>query len=101
MRMVLALVLFWLVGCADNAAPLVHGHAHNDYQHARPLVEALECGFCSIEADIHLVDGKLLVAHDKEDVRANRTLESLYLDPLRQRVENTFQHSGIRSLEFT
>ena len=62
--------------------PLPRAHAHNDYRHARPLADALEHGFCSVEADIHLVDGRLLVAHDLADTRADRTLEALYLDPL-------------------
>jgi glycerophosphoryl diester phosphodiesterase len=65
--------------------PLVHAHAHNDYEHPRPLQDALDNGFCSVEADIHLVDGKLLVAHDRAHVRPDRTLQSLYLDPLRER----------------
>src|SRR5207237_4622701 len=42
------------------AVPLIHAHAHNDYEHTRPLLDALDHGFCSVEADIHLVDGKLL-----------------------------------------
>src|SRR4051794_20826781 len=62
--------------------PLVHAHAHNDYEHPRPLLDALDAGFCSVEADIYLVDGKLLVAHNRKDVRPDRTLQSLYLDPL-------------------
>jgi hypothetical protein len=66
--------------------PLLHSHAHNDYEHRRPLSDALDCGFCSIEADIYLVDGKLLVAHERFAVQSTRTLESLYLEPLRQRV---------------
>ncbi|GAB3506120.1 phosphatidylinositol-specific phospholipase C/glycerophosphodiester phosphodiesterase family protein [Amycolatopsis cihanbeyliensis] len=66
--------------------PLAQAHAHNDYEHARPLLDALEHGFTSVEADIHLVDGELLVGHDPEDLRPGRTLESLYLDPLRRRV---------------
>jgi glycerophosphoryl diester phosphodiesterase len=66
--------------------PLVHVHAHNDYAHKRPLFDALDHGFCSVEADIHLVDGHLLVAHDRTRVKPGRTLESLYLDPLRERV---------------
>jgi len=33
---------------------------------------------------VWLVDGDLLVAHDREDVQSGRTLESLYLAPLRQ-----------------
>ena len=77
-----------LGGCAlrPQPTPLTAAHAHNDYLHARPLFDALEHGFCSIEADIHLVDGRLLVAHDLKDVRPDRTLESLYLEPLRARV---------------
>ena len=65
--------------------PLRQAHAHNDYEHKRPLFDALECGFCSVEADIWLVDGKLLVAHARNQVRPERTLQSLYLDPLRER----------------
>jgi glycerophosphoryl diester phosphodiesterase len=67
--------------------PLPRAHAHNDYEHERPLLDALSHGFCSIEADIHLRDGQILVAHDPEDVHPDRTLESLYLKPLAERVE--------------
>ncbi len=68
--------------------PLPQAHAHNDYEHTRPLLDALDHGFCSVEADIYLVDGQLLVAHDRSDVRPERTLQALYLDPLRQRVRD-------------
>lgn len=95
---VLAMVLVAALGsfaarAADepsNAAlpkPLTNVHAHNDYEHKRPLFDALDCGFCSVEADIHLVDGKLLVAHSRAAVKPGRTLQSLYLDPLRERVK--------------
>src|SRR5438874_5130274 len=67
--------------------PVTRAHAHNDYAHPRPLIDALDQGFCSVEADVYLVDGKLLVAHDKKDVKPDRTLEKLYLDPLRERVK--------------
>ncbi len=63
-----------------------HAHAHNDYLHDRPLLDALEQGFNSVEADIFLVKGKLLVAHDIFQQRPERTLETLYLDPLKQRI---------------
>ncbi|MGC4974602.1 phosphatidylinositol-specific phospholipase C/glycerophosphodiester phosphodiesterase family protein [Streptomyces sp. DT199] len=66
--------------------PLWRAHAHNDYEHPRPLLDALDHRFGSVEADIHLVDGQLLVAHDPEDLDPTRTLESLYLDPLAARV---------------
>ena len=68
---------------ADAQSPLDHAHAHNDYNHARPLLDALDRGYGSVEVDIHLVDGALLVAHARDSVRADRTLESLYLAPLR------------------
>lgn len=68
---------------AGAQSPLDHAHAHNDYEHARPLLDALDRGYGSVEADVHLVDGALLVAHERDSVRADRTLESLYLAPLR------------------
>jgi len=75
-------------------------HSHNDYEHTRPLVDALNAGFASVEADIYLVDDQLLVAHDRKDVRPERTLDALYLRPLMERIRrqgvilpgiNTFQ----------
>ncbi|GGI14889.1 phosphatidylinositol-specific phospholipase C/glycerophosphodiester phosphodiesterase family protein [Gottfriedia solisilvae] len=67
--------------------PLQKAHAHNDYEHSRPLMDALEHGFTSVEADVWLIDGELLIAHDREDIRPDRTLKSLYLDPLLERVK--------------
>jgi len=51
------------------------------------LFDALDHGLCSVEADIYLVDGQLLVAHNRSQVKPDRTLQSLYLDPLRERVK--------------
>ena len=85
----LAGLLFFAVCAACRGAepaPLVHAHAHNDYRHKRPLLDALDHGFCSVEADVHLVDGVLLVAHDRSQVKPERTLQALYLEPLRERV---------------
>ncbi|MGH7968065.1 MAG: phosphatidylinositol-specific phospholipase C/glycerophosphodiester phosphodiesterase family protein, partial [Limisphaerales bacterium] len=65
--------------------PLLNVHAHNDYEHPHPLFDALAHGFCSVEADIWLVKGQLQVAHNRSQARPERTLQSLYLDPLRQR----------------
>ena len=69
----------------NTERPPSRAHAHNDYEHPRPLFDALDKGFASVEADIHLVDGALLVAHDADEVSPTRTLQSLYLDPLRKR----------------
>lgn len=73
-------------GHGPRLRPLVRAHAHNDYEHPRPLFDALDHRFGSVEADIYLVDGQLLVAHDPIDLDPARTLESLYLGPLAARV---------------
>jgi hypothetical protein len=72
---------------APPSTPLSRAHAHNDYEHPRPLLDALDHGFCSVEADVYLVDGKLLIAHTVLDLKPDRTLEKLYLAPLRERVK--------------
>lgn len=71
---------------AEQPVPLDRVHSHNDYEHPRPLLDALAQGICSIEADVWLVDGELLVAHDRDQAKSGRTLESLYLMPLHERV---------------
>ncbi len=71
---------------AQHIAAHSQGHAHNDYLHQRPLLDALEAGFNSVEADVILVDDQLLVAHSSREVDPERTLQKLYLDPLRARV---------------
>ena len=64
-------------------APLENAHAHNDYLHKRPLLDALDHGFTSIEADVFPVEGQLLVAHTFLELSKEKTLEGLYLKPLR------------------
>ncbi|HEU0038053.1 MAG TPA: hypothetical protein VFR76_02150, partial [Verrucomicrobiae bacterium] len=86
---------------AAQPAPLIHAHAHNDYLHTRPLLDALDHSFCSVEADIYLVEGKLLVAHDRDKVQPDRTLQSLYLDPLRERVRKNGRRVYPNGPEFT
>ena len=67
--------------------PLARAHAHNDYHHKRPLLDALSHGFCSVEADIFLRGDKFHVAHTRFGIRKDRTLEELYLKPLAERVK--------------
>ena len=67
----------------SSVQPLERAHAHNDYEHDRPLLDALDPGFTSAEADVWLVDGELYIGHDGPDL--TRTLRSTYLEPLAQR----------------
>ena len=66
---------------SQNPWPHENAHAHNDYEHAHPLMDALQNGFISVEADVHLQNGKLLVSHDRPD-KNSFSLEKLYLAPL-------------------
>ncbi|TVY44195.1 Altered inheritance of mitochondria protein-like protein [Lachnellula occidentalis] len=71
----------------------IHIHSHNDYHRKVPLFEALAVGCVGIEADIwvrHDGNGNevLLVGHSSKSLTAQRTLNSLYLDPLLQILDN-------------
>lgn len=70
-----------------SGKPFLRGHAHNDYYQKRPLLDALDQGFCSVEADVFLQDGQLYVAHTFLEIRKARTLDNLYLQPLFKRVQ--------------
>ncbi|MEW2155598.1 phosphatidylinositol-specific phospholipase C/glycerophosphodiester phosphodiesterase family protein [Streptomyces sp. NPDC007189] len=76
----------WAGGAPRGPRPLWNAHAHNDYEHPRPLSDALDHRFGSVEADIFLVGDQLLIGHDSSELDPSRTLESLYLDPLAARV---------------
>jgi hypothetical protein len=66
---------------------LTNAHAHNDYWHAKPLLQSLENGFMSVEADCYLIDNRMLVAHEKAFTKKGRSLQKLYLDPLMERAK--------------
>jgi alkaline phosphatase len=62
-------------------------HSHNDYLQQFPLWQAYNEGFGSIEADIFLREGKLIVAHTVKEIDTERTLEALYLKPLQKVID--------------
>lgn len=78
------LLIFSLVILWQYTRAQVHpnAHAHNDYEHQRPLFDALACGFASVEADVHLIAGELYVSHNRPRPAPAITLEKLYLEPL-------------------
>lgn len=80
-------VFCWLVficTCfhAHAQTAIAHGHAHNDYAHTRPLHEALENGFTSIEIDVYLHKGRLVVSHLGTGLNGKKDIEALYLKPV-------------------
>jgi hypothetical protein len=72
----------------SQSDPLPNAFAHNDYNHNRPLFDALENGYTNIEADVFLEDDELIIAHINPFFRRSKTLESLYLKPLARYIKN-------------
>ncbi|MFN7134405.1 MAG: hypothetical protein ACK4N5_20160, partial [Myxococcales bacterium] len=70
----------------DPAGLLVAAHAHNDYEHPRPLHDALAQRFYSVEADVWFEDGAFEVYHLRFN-HSKGTLEKLYLEPLQALVD--------------
>lgn len=57
-------------------------HSHNDYWRLVPLFSAIGAGCVSVEADVWLFEEQLYVGHSIASLTRNRTLNSLYIEPL-------------------
>lgn len=71
---------FFIAGAAFAQAPVLI-HSHNDYDRVVPFYQAYAQGVASVESDLYYIDGKLLVAHNKEDVSDEKSFEALYVEP--------------------
>ncbi len=71
-----------LTACSKTSAQTKFTHSHNDYANNTPFYKAFNNGYNSIEADIFLVDGQLLVSHSDKYLFSERTLKGMYLDPI-------------------
>jgi len=83
MTAILTWCLLLAAGSAGAPPPLLPAYAHNDYANERPLQDAIELGFRGVEVDYFVIDGELRVGHEIDETAAGRTIESLYLEPLR------------------
>lgn len=81
-----SLILMQLACCAAVTAQTLQVHSHNDYDQTVPFWKAYAAGANSIEVDIFLEKGLLLVGHERAELVAERTLETLYLQPLEQAI---------------
>lgn len=67
-------------------------HSHNDYLQKRPLYEAIELGFGSIEIDICLTNKKeLKVAHIPWFLGGKKDIDELYFAPIAKMIEEKDQ----------
>src|SRR6185437_5651497 len=94
MRNIFLFLLF--VALRASAQPVrytvANTHSHNDYEQPIPFWSAWQARFGSIEADIWLVDGRVIVGHDRQEVSAGRTLEEYYIRPLEACMEKNGGH---------
>lgn len=63
-----------------------NAHSHNDYENPFPFRAAYNEGFGSLEADLHLINDTLWVAHDKPRPGIDPTFDQLYLRTLNEAV---------------
>jgi hypothetical protein len=71
-------------------------HSHNDYTRLIPLFEALASGCISVEADIHLTGGDLLVGHSSKGLQKKNNLRTMYLDPLQRMLEEQNRNVSVQ-----
>jgi alkaline phosphatase len=76
------LVLFCTYFAVQAQYSTLQAHSHNDYEQKLPFFEAYNAHFGSIEADIWEVNGELFVAHDKNRITPEKTLDALYIQPI-------------------
>ena len=82
-RKALVLIIFGLSNlCAQS--PKIH--SHNDYAQNVPFWNAFSAGVNSIEVDVFLKNDRLYVTHSESDIRNDRTIEQLYLQPLQKTI---------------
>jgi hypothetical protein len=87
MKNIVILLFLFLTFSADAQYTTANAHSHNDYEQPQPFHTAWKAGFGSIEADIFLEKGDLVVAHDTIQLKQGRTFDRLYLQPLRECIE--------------
>jgi len=82
-KLLSVILLFFSITIAAQAQyTTLNAHSHNDYEQNIPFLLAYNAHFGSIEADIWAVNGDLFVAHNKSDIKAERSLDSLYIQPI-------------------
>jgi hypothetical protein len=95
-EMITMMLVSWMLaaGCGvetlhsifEPCDPFSRALSENDDQQRRPLEDALEKCFACAEFDIWYQDGELRVGPDRTELEAGRTLETVYLEPLLEKV---------------
>ena len=93
LRFLACLLVIHGMALAQSSIPYStqQAHSHNDYEQTIPFWQAYYQQFGSIEADLFLRGDSLYVAHNKEDIAADRTFYNLYLKPI---IQQTSKNKG-------
>src|SRR6056297_756380 len=83
----LIILFLFLFGTMVGSSQGHKVHSHNDYEQQVPFWKAVSAGVASLEADVFLQHGNLLVAHELESTTDARTLKRLYLEPLNEALD--------------
>ena len=78
----LFIIWFFVPQTLFGQSQIKMAHSHNDYLNDKPLLNALNNNFKSIEVDVFLLSSELYVGHNWLQLRRNKTIEKLYLDQL-------------------
>lgn len=81
-KLLFVILLFISLISVKSQYTTLNAHSHNDYEQKSPFYLAYNAHFGSIEADIWAVGGDLFVAHNKSDIKPERSLDSLYIQPI-------------------
>jgi len=83
-------VLFLLPVAFVAAQPIIH--SHNDYAHILPFWDAYNNHAGVIEADVYEVNGELMVAHSKSEIKPGNSLNSMYIEPIVKLFDSAKNH---------
>jgi alkaline phosphatase len=92
MKKIALLLLFFANLSVAQSGEHYRVHSHNDYLQNVPFWKAFAAGASSIEADVFLVGDYLYVAHTQEEIDTERSLETLYLEPLQKALSLGLEH---------
>ncbi len=85
------------LGVTAQESDQIQIHSHNDYHQNVPFWNAYSNGLSSIEVDVFLKNDTLYATHGEFEIIKNRTIESLYLQPIQKVL--SLQLKGHRKLQ--
>lgn len=88
MKYLITLIVLFSIGKTKAQHQKVH--VHNDYYQSVPFWTAVSSNADAIEVDVILKDNTLFVAHSVSEIEKEKTLESLYLQPLKIAIKSKY-----------